>query len=247
MAPGRVRALQTDGGGERGNEAGADSCKEREIRLQFRQGGDRPCSLGRRNGLAGGMYNRLAVDGRFLYRAIINEERFRPNAMMSHGGFSAYWMVFGSNPEDSYLGRDEDSDLDFAQDTSASGQFAQLWKLRTSAQEATLTEIRNGKSRPPLARIKTFGCKDVQVGDSAGLRQQIGRKSAPKWRGLAVALDVGGARVAVKFRSQTLKVARYRVRKRQDPTDSVNAEWGPASGVGGEEDARPFLAGDKGP
>ena len=63
-------------------------------------------------------------------------------------------------------------------------------------------------------RNQTFECGDTAVGDSAIFCGQISRKSAPKWRGPAIILDIDETGVTVKFRSQTFKIARYRVRKR---------------------------------
>ena len=54
----------------------------------------------------------------------------------------------------------------FAQDTSVAGQFAQQWKLRLRAQEATLKEIANSKLRRLLARNKSSNCADIAVRDS---------------------------------------------------------------------------------
>ena len=54
---------------------------------------------------------------------------------MSGNGFSAYQMVFGSNPVDLFGWGGKDEDLMFPQDTSVAGQFAQQRKLRMRAQE----------------------------------------------------------------------------------------------------------------
>ena len=85
--------------------------------------------------------------------------------------------------------QDGDSSLDSVQQTSISGQRAQRWRLRTSAQEATLNEIANSKSRRPLEHNGTFECIYVQVG----------RKIAPMRRGPAVVLDTDKTRDTVKF------------------------------------------------
>ena len=44
-------------------------------------------------------YNRRAADDRFSIRAILYGVQFRLNSMVSHGGVSAYHMVFGRNPQ----------------------------------------------------------------------------------------------------------------------------------------------------
>ena len=40
------------------------------------------------------VYRRLSAVGRFAGRAILNEVQFRLNAMVNHGGFPAYQMVY---------------------------------------------------------------------------------------------------------------------------------------------------------
>ena len=85
--------------------------------------------------------------------------------MVSASGFSAYQLVFGSNPADNFGWGDEDEDLLFAQDTSLSGQFVANWKLRMLAQEAALKEIANSKLRRILAFNNSFESVDVKVGD----------------------------------------------------------------------------------
>ena len=114
--------------------------------------------LERRNGLARGIYNKLVEDDRFSSEKILGEVQWRLNAMLSSSGFSAYQMVFGSNPVDLFGWDDSDEELLFAQDTSLVGQFANHsgnligrtseWKLRMRAQEATLREVANSKLRP---------------------------------------------------------------------------------------------------
>ena len=87
--------------------------------------------------------------------------------MFSACGFSTYQMVFGSNPVDSIGWEGSDEDLMFAQDASPAGQFAQQWKLRMRAEEATSKEIANSKLRRVLARKKTCNCTEIDVGDMA--------------------------------------------------------------------------------
>ena len=86
-------------------------------------------------------------DGRSPGRQLFAEVQFCLNTMVAASGFSAYQLVFGSNPADNFGWGDEDEDLLFAQDTSLSGQFVANWKLRMLARGATLEEIANSKLR----------------------------------------------------------------------------------------------------
>ena len=85
--------------------------------------------------------------------------------MLSASGFSAYQMVFGSNPVDLFGWDDGDEDLLSAQDTSLAGQFVNHWKLRMRAQEATMREVANSKLRRILAHNQTFNSAELDVGD----------------------------------------------------------------------------------
>ena len=77
---------------------GQTFCADREVRLKFRGEGAHPWILGRRGGVARGIRNQLAADGRFPSRAIPNGSQFCLNAMKSHGGFLAYRSASVSNP-----------------------------------------------------------------------------------------------------------------------------------------------------
>ena len=86
---------------------------------------------------------------------------------LSHGGLSTCQMGFGPNLMDVHSWRNGDSDLDFVQDTSAPGHFAQQWKLRQVAQDASSKEIDYSKSRhltASRATLQPFKCADVKVG-----------------------------------------------------------------------------------
>ena len=83
--------------------------------------------------------------------------------MLATNGFSAYQLVFGSNPADNFGWGDEDEDLLFAQDTSLPGQFVAQWKLRMLAQEAALKEIANSTLLRILAFKNSFDSVDVGV------------------------------------------------------------------------------------
>ena len=71
-----------------------------------------------------GVYNRLAAYGPFASRSISGGVQFRLNALLNLGGFSAFRVVFGSNPVDLYVRRDDDNDLELAHATPISGRFA---------------------------------------------------------------------------------------------------------------------------
>ena len=144
---GPPKRIQMDEGGEWKNEIRMDFCAERRLKLQFQEVGAHLWLLGRRNGLARGIYNRPIEDDRFSYTTILSEVQWCLNTMRSAGGFSAYQIVFGSNPVDFFGWEDGGEDLLFAQDTPQSGQFVQQWRLRMRSQEATPKEIANGKFR----------------------------------------------------------------------------------------------------
>ena len=109
---------------------------DRRMKMLFQGAGAHPWILGRRNGLARGIYNRLKEDDRFSAKRAPAGVQWPLNALISRGGFPDDHMVFGSNPADLYEWEAKDGDLMFAQDTSPSGQFVQQGKLRIMAQEA---------------------------------------------------------------------------------------------------------------
>ena len=78
----------------------------------------------------------------------------------------------------------------FAHDTSLAGQFAQQWKLRLRAQEATLQEIANRKLRRLLVQNRTFNCAEIDVDGMAIFYKAQNRKSSPRWRGPAKVLEI---------------------------------------------------------
>ena len=92
-----------------------------------------------------------------------SEVQWYLNTTLSDGGYSAYRLVFGSNPAGLLGCGDGDEDLLFAQETSPWGQFVQQWKLRKVAQGAALKQAANCKLRAPLAYIKSFNFTDAQV------------------------------------------------------------------------------------
>ena len=125
----------------------------------------RPWILERRNGIARGIYNRLIAEDRYPGRRILAGVEWRLNIMVSAIGYSVSQLVFGSNVVDIYGWGDQDEDLLFAQDASASGRFARQWELFMMAQEAALKEVASSKLRRFLAYNETFNCTDVAIGD----------------------------------------------------------------------------------
>ena len=99
-ASGPPKCVPTDEGKKRKNEIRTDFRTERRIKLQFQGVGAHPWLLERRNGLAGGIYNRLIEDDRFSNTTFLAEVQWHLNAMPSAVGPSAYVMVLRSNPVD---------------------------------------------------------------------------------------------------------------------------------------------------
>ena len=89
-------------GGERENDLRVDLRTDRYIKLQYQGAGSRPWILERRNGLARGTYNRMKADGRYAGRQLLTEVKFWLNAMLATNVFSAYQIVFGSNPAENF-------------------------------------------------------------------------------------------------------------------------------------------------
>ena len=154
----------------------ANLCAGRRIKVQFQGVGAPPWLVERRNGLAGGIYNRLVRDDGFSNKRIPSEALRRLKTVLSASGFCAYPMVLGSNPMDPFGWEDQDEDLTFAQDSSLAGQFDQQRKRRMRAQEATLKEIANSELRRLLARNKSLNCADVSVGIQLRfIRHKVGK------------------------------------------------------------------------
>ena len=196
---GRPRTTRIDGAGEWENEIRADFRAERSISLQLQGKGAPPWVLERRKGIARGIYNRSVASDRFPSRSIIGEVQYFLNAMLIHRGFDARQMAFRSNPADVYSWQDGDENLQFAQDTSNSGQLAHLWELRLIEREVALKEIAKSKLRRLLGRNQSFKCTVVTVGASALIYARVIRKSAPRWRGPPVILEIDEPGVTVKF------------------------------------------------
>ena len=95
----------------------ADLCPERRIKLQSQGVGAHPWIFERRNGLARGGYNRSVADDRVPGEQISAEVQCRLNAPIPAGRYSAYQLVFGSNPADPFGWDDKDEDVISAQDS----------------------------------------------------------------------------------------------------------------------------------
>ena len=89
-----------DDGGEWKNELWAEFRSERRIKLLFRGAGAHPWILERRNGLARGVYKRRKADDPCPSKQILADAQWCLRTLISGGAFSAYQMVFGSNPVD---------------------------------------------------------------------------------------------------------------------------------------------------
>ena len=60
---------------------------------------------------------------------------------------------------------------------------------------------------------------DIKVGDSVLFFKTLRKKSNPRWRSPATKLDIDESGAVLKFQSQTLKVARYFVRRKLEGKD----------------------------
>ena len=122
---GQPKCIRTYDGGEWQNEVWADPCSERRVKLQIQGAGARSWILERRNGLARCIYYRPVADDRFPGNQGAPEAQWCVTTLESGGGYSAYQLVFGSNPADLFVRDSEDGDLLFAHDTSLAGNFVQ--------------------------------------------------------------------------------------------------------------------------
>ena len=160
-------------------------------------------------------------------KQILAKAQWGLGALAPGWGFSAFQMVFGSNPVGLFGWEDRDEDLAVARDTSFSGQFAQRWKLRMMAQGAALKGIANSRLRRLLARNGPFPCGNVEIGDTAPFYEGRSQGSATRWRGPDMILDIEETGEKVKIQSQTLIVARFCARKKVEAKDVEDAELGP--------------------
>ena len=197
---GQTEGIRTDEGDAWGNEILRGPLSESRIKLHFQAAGAHSWIPERRNGLARGIHNPLPGDSRSAGEQVLPEVQW----------YSAYRMVFGSDPVDIFGRVDRDADSLFAQETTLSGQFTQQWRLRMVAQEAAPEGVANSKLRPPSAYNKSFNCADIAIADSAPFQKRVNRKSAPRRRGTAKILDIDETGVTVKFQSP----ARYGERRK---------------------------------
>ena len=75
------------------------------------------------------------------------------------------------------------------------------------ARDAALKKITNSKSRRLLAQNQSEECTDVRVSDLVSFCKLGSRKSAPRWRGPSVGLDIEEVGVTAEVQEQTFQVA----------------------------------------
>ena len=136
---------------------------------EFRGVGARAWILERRNGLARGIRNRSAGDGRFPGRQLFAGAQWCLYALIPGGGYSAYPLVFGPNPADLSGWGNKGKDLIFARGASRPGQFVQQWELRMMAREAKLKEVAESKLLGLLAYTARSVIQDSFI--KAGIRR----------------------------------------------------------------------------
>ena len=95
------------------------------------------------------------------------------------------------------------------------------------AQGAAFGDLARNKLRGLLAYDKSLKSTDVQSGDTTLSYRSANRKSTPRWRGSANFLVIDATWAAVKFQSQTSKVAPYCARKKVEERDVEDAELDP--------------------
>ena len=82
-----------------------------ELNWRSKGVGAHPWILERRSGVARGIYNRLQADRYYAGSQILTEAQWSLNTSVSASGYSAFQLVFGSNPMDLYGWDDSDDDL----------------------------------------------------------------------------------------------------------------------------------------
>ena len=87
-------------------------------------------------------------------------------------------------------------------------------------QDTAPRRMASSKLQRASARNRSFNCTDVEVENSAPFYKAVNRNSAPRRRGPLGILDIDGIGATVKSRSQTLKAARYCVRRHLGPEDA---------------------------
>ena len=136
-------------------------------------------------------------------------------------------MIFGANLAGLSEWGDKDEDLPLAQDSSLSRLVAQRRKLRMMAQGAALEDIADSRLRRLLAYNKSFVRADLKIASTALPYKAQRKKGALRWRGPALISDIDETGVTAKFQSQTLKVARFCVRKKVEAGDVEDAGFDP--------------------
>ena len=156
---GGPKRIQVDGGVKRGNGIRADFRTGRRIKVQFRE---RARSLGPSDEEMG---SHVAFQIVWLqvvvFRAMAPGNQWRLRTLLPASGYSAYRLVFGSNPADLFVRGGGDEDLLCAQDTLSSGQFGEQSKSRMMAKEVALKGVANSEVRRRSSYEKSFNCTDL--------------------------------------------------------------------------------------
>ena len=97
-------------------------------------------------------------------------------------------------------------------------------------QETALRRMASSKLRRASACNRSSNYTDVEVQNSAPFYKAVNRNSALRRRGPQVILDIDGIGVTAKSRSQTLRAARYCVRRHLGLEDAGGGNWYPATG-----------------
>ena len=107
-------------------------------------------------------YNRLVADDRFAIKQILTEAHYCLHSLLSASGYSAYRLIFGSNPADVFGRGGDVGGLLLAQDASRSGQFARRREFRVTAREAAWRDAANSKRGRASAISRPFNSADVR-------------------------------------------------------------------------------------
>ena len=104
-------------------------------------------------------------------------------------------------------------------------------------------EVASSKLRRSLAQNQTIRSAESEMGGPASSHKQIGRNTASKCEEI---LDFNEKEAAVKFWGHTCKVARYCVRKREEPLGVANVELDRCPRITLVESEWDTLQGDRG-
>ena len=97
--------------------------------------------------------------------------------------------------------------------------FVQQWQLRNRAQAAVLTELANSKLMCPLAYSRSPDFGDIKVGGEAPFYTAPQKNGSLSWRGLVTIWDPGELGMVLKFQSPSVRMARFRVRRKVESSD----------------------------